>query len=60
MAKYKGSTPVKTGDKVDIEWEGTWYRAKVKDTLASQFTVELMETTQFRLYADKDLTWRQV
>ena len=58
MTKYKGKTPVKTGDEVDIQWDGTWYRATVKDALSAQFTVELMDTTLFRLYADKDLTWR--
>lgn len=59
--KYKGKTPVKTGDWVDLLIdEEMWEKAKVVDALATQFTCKIpyQKLVRFYFYEDKGLTWR--
>jgi hypothetical protein len=60
MMKYKGKTPVKRGDKVELlDNEGTPYlKARVLDALATQFTITTKGQVRFFFYEDKGLTWR--
>lgn len=59
--RYKGSTPVMSGDKVDlltIDGE-VWAEAKVIDAMASQFTCRIgrQKTVRYFFYADRGVTW---
>ena len=56
MAIYKGLTPIKRGDSVYLLAYDK--DAKVKDVLASQFTVHLNKSTRFFFYSDKGVTCR--
>jgi hypothetical protein len=60
--KYKGKTPVKTGDWVvlTIGEDDEQVEAKVVDALASQFTAKVPydKVVRFCSYKDKGLTWR--
>ena len=57
--RYKGNTPVKQGQKVDLLTDGNVYETiKVKDALATQFTVTKRGRVRFFFYEDKGLTWR--
>ena len=61
--KYKGYTPVKDGDKVQVRFgdDDEWRDAKVKLALASQFTAKCPPyEVGFFFYADKGVTWRPV
>ena len=61
MYKYKGRTPVKTGDWVTILLANdTEEEAKVIDTLAMQFTAKVpySKTVRYCFYTDKGLTWK--
>lgn len=60
--KYKGNTPVSRGDEVELlNDEGkVVYLAKVRDALATQFTILIKRTlVRFYFYADEGLTWRR-
>ena len=65
--KYKGKTPVKKGDKVELlalDEEGVESRyaeAKVIDPLAKQFTCRPLYTKHVRyyFYDDEGVTWRK-
>ncbi len=58
--KYKDNTPVKNGDLIELTCDGeVWHTGKVKDALASQFTVVVNKKLRFFFYADKGLTWRR-
>ena len=61
MYKYTGRTPVKARAKVDIQLDGSdeWYRASVRDALASQFTVRVRKHTLFYWYKDEGILWRK-
>ena len=58
--KYKGNTPVKPRDQVElITVDGEVYETiRVVDALATQFTVQKKGRTRFFFYEDKGLTWR--
>lgn len=58
--KYKGNTPVKARDQVElITADGEVYDVvRVADALATQFTVQKKGRTRFFFYEDKGLTWR--
>lgn len=58
--KYKGNTPVKTRDQVELlTCDGAVYETvRVYDALATQFTVLKKGRTRFFFYEDKGLTWR--
>lgn len=60
--KYTGRTPVNTGDSVNVldEDGDVLYVAKVRDTLAIQFTAYKGKRGRFLFYADKGLTWSPV
>ena len=61
MIKFKGKTPVKAGDWVELTIDGeAWERAKVVDALAKQFTckVPYQKVIRYYFYEDKGLTWR--
>ena len=61
--KYKGSTPVKKGEKVMlIAGDEEWTEAKVIDPLAKQFTCRPLYTkhTRFYFYEDEGVTWRKI
>jgi len=63
--RYRGKTPVKSGETVELltldnEGRTTLYRkARVRDALASQFTVRFNKREHFYFYEDKGLTWRK-
>ena len=62
--KYKGKTPVKPRDQVqllatsDAGQQYTYEVARVTDVLATQFTVQKKGRTRFFFYEDKGLTWK--
>ena len=57
--KYKGTTPVKKGDHIQLTICGeVWRNGTVQEALASQFTVLVNKKTRFFFYSDKGLTWR--
>ena len=57
--KYKGRTPVKTGDSVELMVDDAVYAtAKVRDVLAVQFTVSVKKRIRYFFYEDKGITWR--
>ena len=58
--RYTGRTPVNTGDSVNVLDEDgeVLYVAKVKDTLATQFTAGRGLSVRFLRYDDKGLTWK--
>lgn len=59
--KYKGKTPVKRGDTVAlIADDKEWFRGKVVDTLASQYTIRVNGMIRFFFYEDKNVTWRKI
>jgi len=59
--KYKGNTPVKTGDKVDLMVDSKIYATvKVVDTLATQFTIKVKGKVRFFFYEDRGVTWQTV
>lgn len=61
MSAYKGSTPVKKGDKIELTIDGeVWCKAKVKHALASQFTCTYKKNDLFFFYSDKGATWRKI
>jgi len=60
--KYKGYTPIKRGDKVSVDTdmydtEAEWHDVKVRDALASQFTVMYKRKQYFFKYTDVGATW---
>jgi hypothetical protein len=64
--RYRGKTPVKAGDKVELlalDDDGTSRRyseAKVVDALATQFTCRFNKRVHFYFYEDKGVTWRKI
>jgi len=57
--KYKGKTPVKTGDSVELMVDDAVYAtAKVRDVLAVQFTVSVKKRIRYFFYEDKGITWK--
>lgn len=63
LYEYKGNTPVKTGDKVEIldpEGEYPSFNAKVMCSLATQFAWRTKETQGYCFYSDKGVTWRML
>lgn len=58
--KYAGSTPLKDGDKIQVQHFGDdrWHDGIVQYALASQFTVKYGKYVNFFFYSDKDVTWR--
>lgn len=58
--KYKGKTPVKRQQKVDLIAAGdTWHTGYVIDTLASMFTTKVNGSIRFYFYSDENVTWRK-
>ena len=60
---YKGNTPVKAGDMVELIIDDeVWAEAKVIDALAVQFTcrIQRQPLARFYFYEDKGVTWRKV
>lgn len=60
--KYKGRTPVKTGDWVTILLDGdNEEQAKVIDTLAAQFTAKVpySKTVRYCFYSAEGVDWRK-
>lgn len=56
--KYKGRTPVNTGDSVTIlDEDGEGYKARVIDALAVQFTVTRNKQVSYLFYSDEGVTW---
>ena len=59
---YTGPAPVSVRDKVTLVLDdGTECTAKVRVVLASQFIAYIpKEGDVFRLFKDKDVTWKQI
>ena len=60
---YKGNTPVKHRDKVELCLDGTnWMQGVVGEALASQFTVVYgkgrSKHMTYLFYSDKGVTWK--
>jgi hypothetical protein len=60
VIRYKGKTPVKQGQRVDLlDHDGEPYETiKVRDALATQFTVTKRGRVRFFFYEDRNVTWR--
>ena len=57
---YKGPTPVKVKDKVDlIVLDKVYNTATVVEPMSTQFMCTTKENTLFFFYADQGLTWRK-
>jgi hypothetical protein len=47
------------GQTVELLIDGkAWHKGKVRDALASQFTIVVNKVPRFFFYADKGITWR--
>jgi hypothetical protein len=57
--KFKGKTPVKTGDSVHLIVDDEVYATvRVRDALAVQFTVSVNKRIRYFFYEDKGITWK--
>lgn len=59
--RYKGNTPVKAGDMVDLIANGgeVYHTTKVNDALATQFIVSVNKRARFFFYEDRGVTWQK-
>ena len=58
--KYRGTTPVKEGQTVEVLLMDKWEPVMVQSALASQFTYETVRGGKFRFHDYNSAEWRKI